>query len=426
MHFETIPKEKGAKLVFGLEWRAYATKGAGAERRRYAHEFAATHYVELKGKEETVAGFCAPELAERKGVKLYSAAARVAMLERVRGRAAVLVLIQDEQRVHLISVIRGAVSADEDVALIDLRARRDAIEDQCAKERLELQTIGYGDALQDVDAPFALSELLTARKAGLITKVPVKVPVVVPLFVIAVAGFFGISKIVEVLNPPPPPPPPPPSYMQDYQTAVRRTLAAPAPLASVLAPSLLERFGQQETNIAGWQFYKGACGTTGYCSTTYKREGGTFKDFDTLASPDIRPVSFNPDGLHLSTPGPQISLTEKVTLAQSKAWPSEQAMIKQLQTDPQRLSVVPEALQSHGYIVSIREPHRLLPRQPGPGDVRGQLVEQGDWQIDGYKWQSSLLARLPANMALETLDIELKDDGSGVHFTAKGKYYVLQ
>jgi cytochrome oxidase assembly protein ShyY1 len=52
-------------------------------------------------------------------------------------------------------------------------------------------------------------------------------------------------------------------------------------------------------------------------------------------------------------------------------------------------------------------------------------VQRGTWQIDGYKWQSALLARLPDNMALDALDVELKEDGTGVHFTAKGKYYVL-
>ena len=38
MHFESIPGEKGAQLVFGLEWRAYSAKGGRAERRRYAQD----------------------------------------------------------------------------------------------------------------------------------------------------------------------------------------------------------------------------------------------------------------------------------------------------------------------------------------------------------------------------------------------------
>ena len=101
MHFENIPGEKDARLVFGLEWRAYAIKGAAAERRRYAEEFDATHYVELKTKGETIGGFSAPDVTERKGLTLYSAAARVALLERVRSRPAVLVLIQNEQHVQI-------------------------------------------------------------------------------------------------------------------------------------------------------------------------------------------------------------------------------------------------------------------------------------------------------------------------------------
>jgi hypothetical protein len=51
--------------------------------------------------------------------------------------------------------------------------------------------------------------------------------------------------------------------MQEYQSAVVRTLAAPAPLASQLAPKLLASFGAQETNVAGWQFQKASCSIAG-------------------------------------------------------------------------------------------------------------------------------------------------------------------
>jgi len=426
MHFETIPNEKNARLVFGLEWRAYATKGGSAERRRYAQEFDATHYVEIKGKEETIAGFCAPDAADRKGSKLYSAAARIALLDRVKNRPAVLVLVQDEQRVHLVLVIRGAVRADEEVPLLDLANRREAIEDQCEKDSVELVTFGHGTDLVDLDQPFALQELLRAKKSGPIKKVPVKVPVIVPIFVIGGAVIYGISQLITFLNPPPPPLPPPPTFMQDYQSAVLRALAGPAPVASILAPKLIASFAGQETNVAGWQFDRATCGITGSCTVIYKREGGTFKDFDSRATPELRPVVFDPDGLHLATRGPSATTTEKVLLAKASTWPSEQVLIKQLQTDPQRLSIKPDVLDSHGYIVTLRPPQRLLARQPMPGEVRGPIVQIGDWEISGYMWQSVLLTRLPSSMALNTLDVELKEDGAGVHFTAKGKYYVLQ
>ena len=426
MFFETIPNEKKAKLVFGLEWRAYATKGGAAERRRYAQDFAATHYVEIKGKEETVAGFCAPEPAERKGLKLYSAAARIAVLERVRARPAVLVLIQDGQRVHVVLVVRGTVRTDENVSLGALAARREALEDECEKDRVALVTLGYGADLGDVDEPFAVNELLLGKSVGLVRKLPVKVPKAVPILVIAIAAIYGISQAIDFINPPPPPAPPPPSYMQEYQGAVARVFSGPAPLASALAPKLMEAFGVQETNWRGWQVEKATCGVAGMCSVLYKREGGTFNDFDAQAPVAMRPVVFQKDGLHLQTAGPRIPSVGKVALAQARQWPTEQALIRQLQTDPQRLSTRPDTLESHGYVVTLQHPQRLLARQPMPGEVQGPVVQAGDWQIDGYRWQTPLLARLPANMALNTLELELKDDGTGVHFTAKGKYYVLQ
>jgi hypothetical protein len=178
--------------------------------------------------------------------------------------------------------------------------------------------------------------------------------------------------------------------------------------------------------VRGWQFFKASCGVTGACSILYKREGGTFKDFDQRAPAAIRPVVFQKDGLHLQTTGPAIPTVQKVALAQAKQWPSEQTLIKQLQTDPQRLSSKADALESHGYVVTLQPPQRLLARQPVGGEVTGPLVQAGDWQIDGYMWQTPLLEKLPDSMSLNTLELELKDDGTGVHFTAKGKYYVLQ
>ncbi|MBN3754309.1 hypothetical protein G3N95_15255 [Paraburkholderia sp. Tr-20389] len=426
MHFENIPTGKKARLVFGLEWRAYATKGGAGERRRYAKELDATHFVEIKGKEETVAGFCAPEAADRKGVKLYSAAARIADLERVRTKPAVLVLIQDAQRVHAILVVRGAVRTDETIPLNALRARRNALEDECERDRVELVTIGYGADLVDLDEPFAAAELLRSKSVGLIKKLPVKLPKAVPLAIIAVALIYGGSEAISYISPPPPPAAPPPTYMQEYQNAVARMFAGSVPLASQLAPALLDTFGRQETNMDGWQFEKASCGVAGSCAITFKREGGTFKEFDARASAEMRPVVFDADGLHLKIKGPAVPQTQRVSLAQARQWPTAQVLIKQLQTDPQRLSTKPDLLTSHGYVVTLRPPQRLLARQPNVGDVAGPIVLVGEWTIDGYMWQGRLLGNLPENMSLDALELELKEDGTGVHFTAKGKYYVLQ
>jgi hypothetical protein len=425
LHFESIPGEKGAKLVFGLDWRAYSAKGARAERRHYIEESGATHYAEFKSKGETIVGFCELEPVHRKGGKLYSAAARIASLERVWRRPAVLVLIQNDELVHLVLVQRGAVTLDEAVALNALADKREAIEDTCAKAGLELATLGHGAQLHAVDEVFDLRELIVARAVGLIKKIPVAVPTTVPLLVILAAVFFGGKQLIDVLNPPPPPPAPPPTFMQEYQSAVMRTLAAPAPLANQLAPKLLASFGAQETNVAGWQFQKASCTIAGPCVVTYKRQGGTFKEFDARAPESLRPVVFNADGWHLAAQGPEVTVAERVALGEQKTWPTQQALIKTLQTDPQKLSTKLDTLDSHGYVVDIKPAERLIPRQPLAGEVQGPLVQRGTWQIDGYKWQSALLARLPDNMALDTLDVELKEDGTGVHFTAKGKYYVL-
>jgi hypothetical protein len=54
------------------------------------------------------------------------------------------------------------------------------------------------------------------------------------------------------------------------------------------------------------------------------------------------------------------------------------------------------------------------------------MIRQGNWTIEGFRWQAPLLGRLPASMTLESLTVELwLKDQVGIHFTAKGKYYVL-
>ncbi|RQM47139.1 hypothetical protein EHZ19_15920 [Paraburkholderia bannensis] len=88
---------------------AYPVKEAKDGRSRYAEEFAATHCVEMKVGDEMLGGFCAPESSELRRIKLYSGAPRIAMLERVRARPVVLVLMQDGQMVHLVYVVRGTV-----------------------------------------------------------------------------------------------------------------------------------------------------------------------------------------------------------------------------------------------------------------------------------------------------------------------------
>lgn len=233
------------------------------------------------------------------------------MLDRVRRRPAVLVLIQNDERVHLVLVLRGAVSLDEDVVLNVLSAKRDQIEDQCAKANLTLATLGHGALLHALDETFELRELLTARKLGQIKKLPVTVPTFVPLLVILAAVFFGGKQLVDVLNPPAPPPAPHPTFMQEYQAALLRTFAAPAPLASLLAPQLLARLGTQESNVSGWQFAKASCAVGSPCVMTYKRQGGTFKEFDARAPEALRPIVFNPDGWHLTTRGPEVSVTAR-------------------------------------------------------------------------------------------------------------------
>lgn len=440
MHItEPLPTDKRSRLVFGVEWRAYPVKGGKAERRRYADAFDATHFVEYKVGAELIGGFARPDAPEVKGARLYSGAARVALHDRLKDRAAALVLLQDGQRVYTVFVVRGAVRSDEVLSPEAALARRIEIEQECQKGNLKLDTLGTGDRIGDVDEPFQASELLANRKVGRIAKLPVSVPTFIPVAVIVAGAIFGVPKVMDALSPPPPPPRAP-TFAEQYATAVHDAFVRAQPRASELVPALLAAVGSRETVRKGWVFQEASCPSAGFCTMTFRRHGGTFEGFDQAATPDMRPVTFARDGRSLNTRGPAVPKAASLLESESKSWPASQAFIEMLQTPPQRMSAVPLDLRAYGYVVTLQEPRPLIATAgAGDGAHVGQLLKQGDWTIEGFRWQSPLLAKLPPNMALESLKVELRlnegasatpskdtgDSSYGIHFTAQGKYYVF-
>jgi hypothetical protein len=441
MHItEPLPTDKRARLVFGLDWRAYPVKGGRGERRRYADAFGATHFVEYKIGDELIGGFAMPESADVKGARLYSGAARVALHDRIRSRPAALVLLQDGLRVHAVFVVRGAVRSDEVLSPETAQARRLEIEQECLKGNLALATFGAGDRIGDIDEPFQASELLGNRKAGRITKVPVSIPAAIPLLFITGATIVGGAKLMDALSPPPPPPHVP-TYAERYAAAVRSTFSRSLPRASALGPALLTAVGGNESVRKGWVFKEANCPTSGYCTMTFRRQGGTFADFEGAATAAMRPVTFSRDGLTSTARGPAVPNVDVLSAKESSQWPSEQTFIEAVQTPPQRMSSQPFEIRAYGYTVTLGETRPLIPAPvagEGGGDI-ARIIKQGDWTIEGFRWQAPLLAKLPPNMTLESLKVELRltqgagattnsDTGDapyGVHFTAKGKYFVL-
>ncbi|SIT34871.1 conserved hypothetical protein [Paraburkholderia ribeironis] len=441
MHItDPLPRDRNARLVFGLDWRAYPARQMRAERRRYADDFGATHYVEYRSGKDIIGGFCAPDTGEIRGARLYSGAARIAQHERVKGKAAVLVMLQDDQRVHVVFVVRGVVRSDEVLTAPKAHERRLAIEQECLRLNLTLTTLGSGQAVGDVDENFGAAALLGDRKTGRIAKVPVNLPTVVPLLVIVAAAVFGGIKLMDSFNPPPPPAPKEPSFEEKYDALVRQTFAAKMPRANELAPAILAALGNSETVIAGWVFDKAVCASKGNCMITYRRYGGSFDDFGRAAPQALRPLHFDADGLHLGARGPLIPEVNVVANNDAKTWPSEQALIDMLQTPPQRLSTKPFELASYGYKVNLEPSKPLLAITPGtPGARPPRMIRVGAWEISGYRWQAVLLSKLPPDMTLDSMTVELKldergasrnqsnpaNEQAGIHFIAKGKYYVL-
>jgi hypothetical protein len=432
MHItEPLPGEKRARLVFGLDWSAYPEKDAKESRARYAGDFSATHYVEIKVGNELIGGFCAPDSGDLRRVKLYSGAARIAMLERVRAKPAVLILMQDGPQVHVVHVIRGAVRRDEVLTAASAAKRREEIARQCAKLGLALTVMVSGDTVERGDEPFSPVELLRQKRAGRIARVPTGIPnSIVVLLALAIAG-FGVKQMWGALSPPPVVAAAP-SWDQRYEKAMRQVFAGRPPLASQLAPDALALLDYIDTNRMGWQYNKAECPPAGFCSLTYERAGGTFEDFARTAPASMLPVTFAPDGRHLYARGPALPHTAVLGVAGMKTWPDEQHLIEMLQTPPQRMSVKPLDLKSFGYEVKLEPSHALIASPPPANERHRTLLREGRWEIDGYRWQAPLLAALPSNMTLESLNVTLDTAAPeelgkvGIHFVAKGKYYVVQ
>ncbi len=119
-----------------------------------------------------------------------------------------------------------------------------------------------------------------------------------------------------------------------------------------------------------------------------------------------------------------------VSLSNAKNWPSMETMTRMLQTPAQRLSVKPLELDSYGYKVIFDPAPKPVLALPAGEAHHGAILKVGTWEIDGYRWQMPLLAKLPPNMALASLIATVqtkagKDGAAGIRFVAKGKYYVL-
>jgi len=438
MHItDPLPREKNARLVFGLDWRAYPAKQARAERRRYADDFSATHYAEHKAGKETIGGFCAPVLIDMKGAKLFSGAARVAMHERVRSKPAVLVLIQDDQRVYAVFVVRGAVRSDEVLTVAQAFTRREEIEKECSRLNLKLATLGTGGALGDVDESFGAAALLDQRKTGRIEKLPVSVPTLVPVVVFVGAVTLGAMKVFGVFDSTDTTQHVP-TAEERYAQAVKQTFAGAMPRANELGPAILSTLGMEETVRKGWLFDEASCPARGNCSLTFRRYGGSFEDFARDAPASMHPLRFDADGLHAGGRGPDVPKVNAVTARDSKGWPNEQTFIELVQTPPQKLSKKTFQIDSYGYQVKLDPSRPLVTIAPGtPGQKPAHMIRVGTWEIQGYRWQAPLLARLPSNMGLDSINVKLKlkdqakknnsdaDVQAGIQFIAKGKYYVL-
>ena len=432
MHItEPLPGDKRARLAFGLDWSAYPAKGVKEGRSRYAEDFSASHFVEMKVGTELIGGFCAPESGEIGRVRLYSGAARVAMLERVRAKAAVLVLMQDGGQVHLVHVVRGAVRHDEVLSLAQAGKRRDEIAHQCARLGLSLTVLVSGDALAAGDEPFSPAELLQLKKAGRIRRVPAGIPTAVVVLLVLAIGGFAAKQMWAMFNPPPIVNATP-TWDQQYEQAMRQVFEGSVPLASELTPRVLAQFDYLDTNRDGWQYETAMCPSTGFCSLTYQRAGGSFEDFARAAPASMLPLVFDRAGMRLSARGPAIPKAESLSVARMQTWPDEQQLIEMLQTPPQRMSVRPLDLKSFGYAVHLEPSHSLLAMPPPAGESHRALLREGKWEIGGYRWQAPLLAALPPNMVLETLEVKLDTAAPeelgkvGIHFVAKGKFYVVQ
>ncbi|MGF6996661.1 hypothetical protein P3T25_005036 [Paraburkholderia sp. GAS32] len=434
MHItDEIPGEKRARLIFGLDWRAYSTKGKKDGRGRYAESFSASHYVEMEAGDNTNAGFVTLESDETKDVVLYSGAARVASLDDVKRRPAALVLIPDQDRVYLIYVVNGAVHVDEVLQPEQVFRRKQDIMEQAAKQGLvPAVLVSKGYASGD-DQEFDPAQLTALPKVGKLKRVPKGIPnavvYVALLGIIGLAvkiGFGAFSTQVvaddhQAL-----------SWQEQYATAVQTTFAGNMPQARLAAPRILTMFDSQESVMSGWQFNHTNCRVPGSCTLALTRMGGSYDEFLKAAPASMKPIALALDGQSLTAQGPVAPKVDDVDQKEQEKWPTEQQFIDKLMSPVQRMATKETDLAGYGYAVQLGKSTPIFSTPQPAGQPHVSVIRQGTWEIDGYRWQSELLDDLPSNMTLESVTVSLDqmaplEAGSvGIKFVAQGKYYVVR
>lgn len=424
------------RLAFGLSWRTFAVSEAKAERLRHARSRGATHMSERRigaQQKEIQSGVGTFSRKAIRGARLYAGAAWLAALPDIAAHPAALVLIEAESQVLVVLIVRDVIRVDETVSFDALDARRLELETMAAQAGAEPVVFVHGDYLVErarvderlLDMDGLLARAATRAPVGRLAPLPWQMPPALKGLVVLGGVGLGVYHGMQWLNPPPPPPEPLPTPEQLYRQTEAALFAQVLPQAAIQIPAMLRVFERVEVVRAGWRFQHAECtfgpaaATVGHCSITWRRTGGTFAEFDHVASTVDRPLTFAVNGETLSSAAPAVPILPGVGQSDRARWPNWLQLVARLQTPAQALSMRLDALESHGYSVALGEPQRLIPQ---PVSL-GRQVMKGNWEIAGQSWQMPLIEALPPNLAVERVELDLKPEG--LMFKAKGTYYVL-
>lgn len=434
----TLQITKRHALIFGISWRAFDPYESRhrqiTEWRARGHTWAARYALGA----DSYVGLCNDNFDRPSSGVLYSGAALVASLPRIKGRTA-LIMLEAEEDVCVVGLINGSVVIDTYGPRTEIGAWRNAFAQKAAEANQEFVTMGSPDSadkIGSIDDTLGWDELVSfgavagtfnpAKMQAFKSDRTLYVVIVALLLIPAIAGAYfwytwrgqqnekkRIAAIAAANDP-----------KTQYAALVGKLLADPKAI-SPLSPSLAalrQQLASVPVQLAGWRLVKIHCDlkATG-CVSEWKQDVsrvGTFSDFSTAASKQ--------GWTSLVFSATQKQLTARVPFTASRSglperalWPTFQHFLADVGSQWQSRAVT-------GFVVDLKEPTiQAVPpsMQPTVAAASPAATFAASWQVVNKPWwQSEALNHSPAYMTLDQLTLQFT--GKEITFSAEGKAYV--
>lgn len=427
-------------LAFGMSWsttdalsRADQLRRAYRDGGRYMASFAGVKAGKGARASDDNFGY-AKEFKAPKGVKTYSAAGQLGVHPKWRG-ATILVVIEEPAEINpngmiaIVGLLRGNVIVDAIASRGDAGRLIDTYRQRCMQANAEYRQIGSPGA--GVAEAFDWGDFIAPAPGRFKSRALVKIQPLKPGNKLAWVGAgalvgaagFAVYFVIDQqaqdakrLSEARAREQDDPAYQ--YQQSSQRLLTTPTLRANTSLREIRNAIKDMPVLLAGWKLNAITCGITG-CRVTWKRNEGTYAEFDALAWPEWRPLTLSDD---LNTISHSIPLRLVGTALPARStWPKKVDFLRSETSRWQRLTD-----KSIGLNITLSA-DEVMALPPGK-DARQfanvpDLIYGAKWAISSSPWWTGeLFDTSPDNMTVESVKVEF--DGKQMQYTTNGIVYV--